>query len=88
MLNISRIVYARNIGIDLFKIIACYAVVSIHFGATVPLLDLAVPCFFFLAFYLSPKITNSIVMTIFVFGLSGLMRCVMKRVEMCRAFVK
>lgn len=48
----------RNIGIDLFKIIACYAVVLIHFGATVPLSDLAVPCFFFLAFYLSPKITN------------------------------
>ena len=40
----------RNIGADLLRIIACYMVVSIHFGSTLPCADFAVPCFFALSF--------------------------------------
>lgn len=42
-----------NFAVCILKIIACYWVVSIHFGRTLPCHDLAVPVFMFLAFYYS-----------------------------------
>lgn len=43
----------RNYPLDWLRIVACYAVVSIHFGRHVPLFDLAVPLFMLLATYYS-----------------------------------
>ena len=40
-----------NLLVAMLKIIACYAVVSIHFGETLPCAGLAVPIFMFLSFY-------------------------------------
>lgn len=44
-----------NMGIAMIKIIACLAVVSLHFGGNAFGRRLAVPIFMFLAFYLSAK---------------------------------
>ena len=40
-----------NLLVAMLKIIACYAVVSIHFGGTLPFAGLAVPVFMFFSFY-------------------------------------
>lgn len=38
----------------ILRIVACYAVVSMHFGRTLPFADLAVPVFMLMAFWFSP----------------------------------
>lgn len=40
-----------NLLVAMVKIVACYAVVSIHFGGTLPFAGLAVPVFMFFSFY-------------------------------------
>ena len=40
-----------NLLVAMLKLIACYAVVSIHFGGTLPFAGLAVPVFMFFSFY-------------------------------------
>lgn len=77
-----------NAMVGLLRVVACYAVVSCHFGAKVPLSDYAVPAFMILAFYFWKVRTRSelvnrlrrIAVPYVAWGLIGVLsRCVIER---------